>query len=66
MATANTGASKSGQGCATNILSLVSTGDMSLEAAKKSAGITKVTTADDSQHSVLGLYTKTCVIVTGE
>jgi len=66
VATTNTGTSKKGESCATNVLSIASTGDMSVETAKKSAGITKVATVDYSQFSVLGIFAKTCMIVTGE
>lgn len=66
VATSNVGAVKKGQSCGTNVLSLVSTGDMSIEAAKKAGGISKVASVDYSQMSILGLFTKTCTIVIGE
>lgn len=65
-ATANVGTSKKGQSCATNVLSMVSTGDMSIETAKRAGDISKVATVDYSQYSILGVFAKTCVIVTGE
>jgi hypothetical protein len=64
--TANTGTSKMGSTCAFNILGLVSTGDMSVETAKKISGISKVATVDYSQFSILTFFAKTCVIVKGE
>jgi hypothetical protein len=60
------GASKIGTSCAMNILSLVSTGDMSIETAKKSASIRKVASVDYTANSILGVYNKTCVVVRGE
>lgn len=66
IATSNTGATKTGESCAQNVLSIVSTGDMSIDTAKKSAGITKVASVDYSQYSILGIFAKTCVIVKGE
>lgn len=65
-ATTNESTGKVGQSCATNVLSLVSTGDMSIDAAKKIGGITKVSSVDFSQTSILGIFAKTCVIVKGE
>jgi hypothetical protein len=65
-ATSNSGSSKQGTSCATNILALVSTGDMSIEGARKSAGITRVASVDYTQYSILGVYGKTCVVVAGD
>lgn len=65
-ATTNSVATKKGESCATNVLSLISTGDMSIETAKRVGGISKVATVDYSQLSVLGIFAKTCAIVTGE
>jgi len=64
--TEHSGSSKRGESCATNVLGLVSTGDMSVKAAKKSGGIVNIATVDYSQFSVLGLFSKTCTIVHGE
>lgn len=66
MATTNVAKSKKGEACATNVLALASTGDMSVETAKRNGGITKVSSIDYSQFSVLGIFAKTCTIVTGE
>lgn len=66
VATSNVGSSKTGQSCATNVLALVSTGDMSIETAKKIGNITKVASVDYTQKSILGIYDTTCVIVRGE
>jgi len=64
--TENSGASKSGEACATNILSLFSTGDMSIHAAKRAGNITKVATVDYSTFSLLGIFSRNCAIVRGE
>jgi hypothetical protein len=61
-----TGGSKTGQSCATSILSLAAIGDASLEAAKKAGGITTVSDVDHDIFSVLGIYGKTCTIVHGD
>lgn len=65
-ASSNTGGTKRGTACGKNILALVSTGDMSIDAAKKNGNITKVSSVDYSQYSILGVYLETCAIVTGE
>jgi len=58
--------SKSGTACATGFLGLFSTGDMSLDTAKKNAGITRVDTLDYQTENILfGLYAKNCTVVTG-
>jgi hypothetical protein len=57
---------KQGQSCATNILGLVSTGDMTILAAKKAGGIRRVSSVDYHQSGILGVYGKTCVIVKGD
>jgi hypothetical protein len=58
--------SKSGTACATGFLGVFSTGDMSLETAKKNAGITRVDTLDYQTKTILlGLYAHNCTVVTG-
>lgn len=58
--------SKSGTACATGYMGLFSTGDMSLETAKKNAGITRVDTLDYQTTTILlGLYAVNCTVVTG-
>lgn len=59
-------AAKMGQSCGSNILGIVGTGDTSIDAAKKAGGIKKVATVDYEHFSVLGLYTKACVNITGD
>lgn len=57
---------KTGEACAQGVLGLASWGDMSLEAAKKSGGITQVDTLDYKTMDILGvIYQKHCTIITG-
>lgn len=58
-------APKRGEACQSSVLFLVGSGDASVEAAKRNAGISKVATVDASSFSVLGFYNKYCTIVTG-
>jgi hypothetical protein len=58
---------KQGQTCASGVLGLAAWGDMSVDTAKKTGGITRVDTVDYSQMSILGIvYTKNCTVITGE
>lgn len=57
---------KRGQACATNVLGLVAFGDASIEAAKKDAGIVKVTTVDHDSTTVLGLFGQFCTVAYGK
>ncbi|MDR2512208.1 MAG: TRL-like family protein [Puniceicoccales bacterium] len=63
--TSNTIGSKSGKASIKNIIG-ISSGDASLAAAAKSAGITKIATVDVHVKNILGLYSETTLIVTGE
>jgi hypothetical protein len=65
-ATSNSGASKRGEACATSILGWVGTGEASIAAAAKSAGITKVAHVDSTHFGVLGIYAEYCAVVYGE
>ena len=47
-------------------LGAVAMGDASVTAAKSAGGITKVAHVDHDNFGVLGIYAKTCTIVTGE
>ncbi|MBI2061508.1 MAG: hypothetical protein HYT87_17345 [Nitrospirae bacterium] len=58
--------SKRGEACASSILGLVATGDASIEAAKKDAGIHEVASVDHTGSSVLFFYSTYCTIVTGK
>jgi hypothetical protein len=58
---------KSGEACTLGVLGVASWGDMSLEKAKKEAGIQKVGTLDYRTMDILGvIFQKHCTIVTGE
>lgn len=59
-------AKKEGKACATSLLGLLATGDASVNAAKASAGITKVANVSHDSMNVLGLYAKYCTVVTGQ
>jgi hypothetical protein len=58
--------SKRGEGCATNILGIVATGDASAATVAKQAGITKIASVDGTASNILSFYSKYCVVVTGE
>lgn len=51
---------------ATNILGLIATGDASLEAAMREAGIKKIHHVDQEVTSILGLWSTYTIIVYGE
>ena len=56
---------KVGRACATNILGLIVNGDMSVEAAKKNGGITKVATVDKDIKGY-AVWAEVCTVVTGD
>lgn len=60
-----TNTTKTGQACATNILGLISTGDASIDAAKKAGGIKEVASVDHDSTMVMVVYGKYCTIVKG-
>ncbi len=65
-ATANPVASKVGTAEATSILGLVATGDASIDAAAKKAGISRISHVDFQTYSILGIFAKYTVYVYGE
>ncbi|SHI39301.1 TRL-like protein family protein [Mesonia phycicola] len=65
-ATSNSNSSKVGSAEATSILGAVATGDASIDAAAKSAGITKIHHVDEQSTSFLGIFAKYKVFVYGE
>ena len=65
LVTANPAGRKRGESCTTNILGLVTYGDASLSSAMKKSGIVVVSSADRYYQSVLGVWGKMCLIVTG-
>ena len=64
---ANNGVSsaKRGEACAQNILGIVSTGDTTVETAKRMSGINSIATIDRSYWSILSVYAKACTVITG-
>jgi hypothetical protein len=64
--TSNSGSSKVGMAKAQSILGIAATGDASIEAAAKSAGITKIHHVDEHGTSILGIVASYEVIVYGE
>lgn len=58
--------SKRGEACANNFLGMIATGDASIDAAKQSAGITRVASVEQNASRVLGYYAKYCTVVKGE
>ncbi|MCK9450733.1 MAG: TRL-like family protein [Bacteroidales bacterium] len=65
-ATGNSGSSKVGSASAKSILGIVATGDASIDAAAKSAGITKIHHVDEQSTSILGIIATYKVYVYGE
>jgi len=65
-ATGNNLGSKVGRAEATSILGIVGTGDASIQAAAKSAGIKKISHVDYEGSNILGIYAKHTTIVYGE
>ncbi len=64
--TGNSNSTKVGSSEATSILGIIATGDASVDAAAKAAGITKIHHVDEHSTSILGLYAKYKVFVYGE
>jgi len=65
VATTAPAATKEGKACANSILGWVSSGDASIEAAKKAGGITTVSSVDHSAKQILGIVGDWCTIVRG-
>lgn len=66
MATGNATSTKVGTAEASSILGIIATGDASIEAAAKSAGITKIHHVDQGGKSIIGVFAKYTVYVYGE
>lgn len=64
--TENSGSSKVGTAQAKSYLGWVAVGDASIEAAAKSAGITKIHHVDEHVKNYLGFYAVYTVVVYGE
>lgn len=65
IATSNQSGNRVGEACATSILSLIATGDASIETARRNGGITMISSVDDKFNNILFLYSKYCVVVRG-
>ena len=57
---------KTGQACAVGLFGIFAFGDASITTAKKNEDITKVATVDHDSTSVYFLFSRYCIIVTGE
>lgn len=64
MVTESALASKTGRACATNMLGIYISGDMSVEAAKKNGRITKVSSVDREIKSY-AVWAEVCTVVKG-
>jgi hypothetical protein len=58
--------SKSGEGCVTSILGLITTGDAGVAEVARKANINRVTHMDQKLENILGVYAKYCVVVYGD
>jgi uncharacterized lipoprotein NlpE involved in copper resistance len=56
---------KRGTACVENFMGLVLSGDSTMSAAMKDGAITEVSSVDRYFKNYLGLYSKTCTVVTG-
>lgn len=65
-ATSNSSSTKVGTAEATSILGFVAQGDASIEAATKSAGITKIHHIDEHSTSIFIFFAKYKILVYGE
>lgn len=64
--TGNSGAEKVGTAEATSILGIIAMGDASIDAAAKSAGITKIHHVDEHVTNIFVFYAKYKIVVYGE
>lgn len=64
--TSNSSATKTGEATCKSILSLVATGDCSIEAAKKNGGIKTVSSVDFKANNILGVIGTYTTIVKGK
>lgn len=65
LVTANQAGRKRGEACTQNVMGLFTSGDASMSAAMKNGGITVVSSVDHYYKSILSVYGKMCLIVTG-
>ncbi len=60
----NAAGTRTGKACATNILGIYLSGDMTIEAAKRNGRITQVASVDTQIKSYV-VYAEVCTVVTG-
>lgn len=65
-ATENNLGRKKGEACASSILGWVTTGDAGIKTAAEAAGITQIASVDSTFTNILGIYSKYCVVVSGD
>ena len=56
---------KRGEACASSILGIVATGDASINTARTNGNINAVSSVDYESTSILGIWSKYCVVVRG-
>lgn len=56
---------KTGESCGHNILGIVSWGESSIEESKRDANIKNVATIDRDYFGILGVYSRSCLIING-
>lgn len=56
---------KTGKACAKSILGIINTGDASVATAAREAGITRISTVDNTFQSIVGIVATYCVVVSG-
>jgi hypothetical protein len=66
VAATSSAGTKQGQACARSILGFIATGDASIEAAKRAAGITEVSSVDHHTTNILGIIGDFCTVVKGK
>ncbi len=64
--TQNLAGTRVGEACLQSYLGLISTGDASIETARRTGGITSITSVDEKSTGILGfIYRKYCTVVRG-
>jgi hypothetical protein len=57
---------KSGESCITSYFGFINLGDASVSSAAKAADIQKVSVVDNRYTTILGFYSKYCIVAYGE
>jgi hypothetical protein len=58
--------SKSGESCMSSYFGFINVGDASVSAAAKAADIQKVSVVDNRYTTILGFYSKYCIVAYGD